>query len=147
MATRQAVADFLKISDALHAQVEKGEVDLVQKQRQILITIPEKTLFRPGQAQITPSGRQMLQLLVKAVADMKREVQIGAHTDPGSRKTVEKSDFRLSTDRALSVLVVFTEGGVAPARVAATGYGSLRPKEPKASDKNRRIEINLPPSE
>ena len=147
MASRQAVADCLKISDALNTQVEKGDVEVVQKQRQILITMAEKTLFRPGQAQITPSGRQMLQQLAKVLADMKREVHIGAHTDPGSRKNVEKGDFRLSTDRALSVLVVLAESGIAPARLAATGYGSLRPLAPKASDKNRRIEINLPPSE
>lgn len=147
MATRQAVADFLKISDALREPVDKGEVELLQKQRQIQITITEKSLFRPGQAALTPGGRTLLQQLAKAIADMKREVHIGAHTDPSSRKTVEKGDFRLSTERALAVLVALAGNGVAPERLAATGYGALRPLAPKPSDKNRRIEILLPPSE
>jgi flagellar motor protein MotB len=147
LGNRQAVADCLKISDALNAQVEKGDVEVTQKQRQIVIVISEKTLFRSGQAQVTPGGRQMLQQLAKTIADMKREVHIGAHTDPGTRKTVEKGDFRLSTDRALSVLVVLAESGIARARLEATGYGSLRALAPKPSDKNRRVEISLSPAE
>jgi chemotaxis protein MotB len=148
MASRQAVADYLKISDALHTQVEKNEVELKQKQRQIQITIPEKTLFRPGQASLTPTGRTMLQQLAKVLADMpKRDVHIGAHTDPGGKKAVEKGDFRLSTDRAQAVLLLLAESGVAPGRLAATGYGSTRALAPKASVENRRVEIVLPPAE
>src|SRR5262249_62137653 len=81
----------------------------------------------------------------------KRGVQIGAHTDGPPRKNgVEKDDFKLSTERALGILVVFASGGVAPNRLSATGYGSTRPLVPNSSgagrEKNRRIEIILAPS-
>jgi len=150
MANRQAVADLLRLSDALKEYVDKGELELSQKKRQVLIVLPEKTLFRPGQAALTPSGRGLISALAKLVAGMpKRDVQIGAHTD-GTKTTLEKGDFKLSSERALGILVVFASGGVAANRLSATGYGSTRPLVPNSSgagrEKNRRIEIILAPS-
>jgi len=152
MANRQAVADLLRLSDALKDYVDKGELELSQKQHRVLIVLPEKTLFRPGQAALTPSGRALLSALAKLVAGMpKRDVQIGAHTDgPASKSGIEKNDFKLSTERALGILVVFGAGGVPANRLSATGYGSTRPLQPNSSgagrEKNRRVEIIVAPS-
>jgi len=150
LANRQAVADLLHLSDALKDHVDKGELELSQKHHRVLIVMPEKALFRPGQAVLTPTGRSLVTALAKLVAGMpKRDVQISAHTD-GTKTTLEKGDFKLSTERALGILVVFAAGGVAPSRLSATGYGPLRPLVPNSSgggrEKNRRIEITLAPS-
>jgi flagellar motor protein MotB len=141
MANRQAVADLLRLSDALKEQVDKGAIELNQKGHQVQIVLPEKTLFRPGQAAVTMSGRMLLLALGKLLADMpNREVRIGAHTSAKGGKTVEKGDFRLSTERALAVLVVLAAGGVAADRLSATGYGSTRHLT------DRRVEIFLIPT-
>src|SRR5262249_53444158 len=97
-----------------------------------------------------PSGRQLLQELARVLAGMpKREAQIGVHNDiaAGRGLTLEKGDFRLSTERALAILVVLAQSGVAPQRLSATGYGPTRPIAPNTSDvaraQNRRVEVLL----
>jgi chemotaxis protein MotB len=80
-----------------------------------------------------------------------RHFQISGHTDNEPiRYSAFESNWELSTVRALQVVKVLTENGMAPAMLSAAGYGEFDPvaendtAEHKA--KNRRIEIALQPN-
>ncbi|MDP1975977.1 MAG: OmpA family protein, partial [Alphaproteobacteria bacterium] len=58
-----------------------------------------------------------------------------------------KSNWELSTARALSVVHFLIKQGIAPVRLAATGFGEYHPLDTEQNDiayrKNRRIEFKL----
>ena len=71
------------------------------------------------------------------------------HTDiiPVSKKFEYKSNWELSSARAISVVMYLQGKGISPTRLAAAGFGEYQPLDPhlteKAYRKNRRIEFKL----
>jgi hypothetical protein len=57
------------------------------------------------------------------------------------------SNWELSAGRAATVVRIFSQDGVEPARMVAIGYGEYRPKAdnstPKGRSKNRRVVITI----
>jgi chemotaxis protein MotB len=88
-------------------------------------------------------------VLLKEVAD--RDIGIEGHTDNQPIKySGWKSNWELSMARATSVLhYLVDKKGLAPQRVAATGYGEYRPVATNDTEEgrrlNRRVEIVILP--
>jgi len=85
----------------------------------------------------------------------KFDVIIAGHTDdipvlkPETRAK-HPTNWHLSAHRAISVLGVMTNNGVAPKRMSIRGFGEYRPVEEnqpnkKGNPKNRRVEIYIVP--
>jgi chemotaxis protein MotB len=114
-------------------------------------------LFDVGKADISEAGRQSLDTLAAAVIDLEREIppdipwilRVDGHTDntPITGPGPYKSNWELSTARAVAVVQYLISKGVEPDRLAAAGFGQFDPIDPgndeEARARNRRIELKL----
>ncbi|MGD0720166.1 MAG: peptidoglycan -binding protein [Roseiarcus sp.] len=113
-------------------------------------------LFDSARADISPAGRQSLDDLAAAVIDLEREIppdlpwilRIDGHTD---RQPISGGPFRsnweLSSARAIAVVQYLITKGIPPERLAAAGFGEFQPIDPGQDEdalaRNRRIELKL----
>ena len=114
-------------------------------------------LFDTGKAEIHAAGLQSLDSLAAAVLDLEREIppdipwilRIDGHTDKQalSGNGQFKSNWELSSARAISVVLHLIGKGIEPTRLAAAGFGEFQPIAAGSDDEslaqNRRIELKL----
>lgn len=113
------------------------------------LRLKDSILFSFGRADLNPSGYPVLEQIAAELRDSRVRVRIEGHTDNVPvRGGPYESNWDLSTGRAVNVLRFLVEqGGLAPARFAAVGYGDAKPCAPNRSEegraRNRRVEIVL----
>jgi chemotaxis protein MotB len=113
-------------------------------------------LFASGSAQLGPEGQARLiqlaatlkQIAATLPADLNWILRIDGHTDAiPIRSDRFPSNWELSTARATEVVQFLAAQGIAPERLAATGFGEYQPLEPGTAPdilaRNRRIEIKV----
>jgi chemotaxis protein MotB len=109
-------------------------------------------LFDSGKAKLRKDSylklNKVVDVLNTTVADL--NVGIEGHTDNRPiKKSGWKSNWELSTARALSVLHYLSDKGVSEPRLAAIGYGEYKPVASndtrEGRQKNRRVEIVILP--
>jgi len=113
-------------------------------------------LFESAKADISSAGKQSLDSLASAVLDLEREIppdipwilRVDGHTDS---KAISggpfKSNWELSSARAIAVVQYLISKGIEPTRLVAAGFGEFQPIDPGTDDEalahNRRIELKL----
>lgn len=115
-----------------------------------------EVLFDLGSDRLGQEGTQKLmrlaQTLKEIAAKIPREIhwilRVDGHTDTLPIKTQEfKSNWELSTARAVSVVKFLIQQGIDPQNLAAAGFGEFNPldkgKDPQSLSRNRRIELKL----
>ncbi|MCY4419694.1 MAG: peptidoglycan -binding protein [Gammaproteobacteria bacterium] len=118
--------------------------------------LQSELLFDTASATLGARGKRQVEMLARIINTMAGEipgdidwvVRIDGHTDRRQIRTAEfPSNWELSTARALAIVQFMIEQGVAPERLAATGFGEFHPLDPaptpEAYARNRRIEIKL----
>src|SRR5271165_3710507 len=112
--------------------------------------------FDSGSAELTPAGYAELDKLAAALHELEGRIpkelnwvlRIDGHTDirPISTSTF-RSNWELSSSRAISVVKYLISKGVPPNRLVAAGFGEYQPMSSGFSDtdlrRNRRIELKL----
>ncbi|MEA3363408.1 MAG: peptidoglycan -binding protein [Thermodesulfobacteriota bacterium] len=114
-------------------------------------------LFDSGSAALQPEGKKHLGKLATALVAVAEQIpteinwilRIDGHTDRtpivGNRQY--RSNWELSTARALEVVRFLADSGIPEKRMAAAGFSKFHPLDPadtaEAYQKNRRIEIKL----
>lgn len=115
-----------------------------------------EVLFPTGSAQLQPQGEQQLGQLADTLLKIARDIpadvdwilRVDGHTDRRPIRTAEfKSNWELSSARAISVVKFLIDRGVPPYRLAAAGFGEYQPlveaTDEQAMARNRRIEMKL----
>ena len=133
-----------------------GEVQLTVRGGFITMELPDKVLYRSGEAKLTESGKATLR---KVAAALKSEfadqpVRVEGHTDSDPiRRTRElyQSNWELSSARALEVVHYLAEQcAVDPKRVYAAAFGEHRPVAPNTTAaskaQNRRVAVVILPA-
>lgn len=118
--------------------------------------IQAELLFKSGSMVIEESGQHELQKVARIIQDFEKKlpqnvawiIRVDGHTDAAPIKGGRfKSNWDLSTARAVSVVESLIEKGVNPKRLAAAGFGEYQPitegKTPLEQSYNRRIEFYL----
>ncbi len=113
-------------------------------------------LFDSGQAAVNPAGDVELDQLATALIQLEREIppdinwvmRVDGHTDARKMHSAQfASNWELSADRAIAVVLYLASKGVDPHRLVAAGFGEYSPIDTGTSDddlrKNRRIELKL----
>ena len=115
-----------------------------------------EVLFGSGSAGVNPIGQAELEKLASAIVQLEYEIppeinwvlRVDGHTDQRPINTFQfKSNWELSSARAISVVQYLIARGVNPSHLVAAGFGEYQPID--ASDnldafrKNRRIELKL----
>jgi len=118
--------------------------------------LQSEVFFDTGKADLKPEGEAELDKVAGALIGLEKQIpaeipwvlRVDGHTD--ARPITGgpfKSNWQLSTARALSVVQYLISKGVAPQRLMAAGFGEFQPIDPGTTEeayrRNRRIELKL----
>ena len=135
-----------EIRKVLAPLVADGQVQVTEGAFGITVEINASVLFAPGEAQLGPEAVRALRAVALVVAGAEFPVTVEGHTDITPIATAMfPSNWELSAVRASSVVRLFVDAGVRPARMTAAGYGDQRPladnATPEGRARNRRVTI------
>lgn len=115
-----------------------------------------EVLFPQGSADLEENGKKQLDTLAKTLIDISKEIpsdidwvlRVDGHTDRIPIATQQfRSNWELSSARAISVVRYLIAAGLPPNRLVAAGFGEYQPvvqgTTPEALSRNRRIEFKL----
>jgi len=142
---RKLVSQFKQLTDAGKLQVELRE-------NRMIVRLGDQILFDPGKTELKKEGEDALRQVtdvLKAIPN--RNFQVAGHTDNIPIKSKRfRSNWDLSTARAVEVVNFMISSGMEPKRLSAAGYADQSPvaanDSPENKAKNRRIEITLVPN-
>jgi chemotaxis protein MotB len=117
-------------------------------QSEVLFASGSAQLALEGQVQIAQIAATLVEISQQIPPEIKWVLRVDGHTDSVPIATPAfPSNWELSSARAISVVKYMVEQGVAPERLAATGFGEFQPIDPRfgeiANRRNRRIEFKL----
>src|SRR5437773_4297012 len=115
-----------------------------------------EVFFDTGQALLLPEGRAELDQLATALIDLDKQIppeiawvlRVDGHTDVRPiNSPLFKSNWELSSARAISVVQYLISLGVPAQRLVAAGFAEFQPLDPGNTEdafrRNRRIELKL----
>lgn len=141
-----------ELEKRLRDEINNKQVKVEMQDKGLVITFVAEVLFDSGKSKLRAESLGKLNkvagVLNTTVADL--NVGIEGHTDNQPiKKSGWKSNWELSTARALSVLHYLCEQSVSEPRLSAVGYGEYRPvisnDSREGRQKNRRVEIVILP--
>jgi chemotaxis protein MotB len=151
----QDTKTYQDLTKKLEKEIQEGQVQITEMKNRLTMTMVDKILFPSGSADISKSGKKVLDKVITILKDVKgKRIQIEGHTDNArilsSLKKKFPTNWELSTARATTVARYLQEAGrIDPKLLSATGYSEYQPVAPnnteKGRHKNRRIEIVLLP--
>ncbi|MDR2688729.1 MAG: flagellar motor protein MotD [Azoarcus sp.] len=136
------------IRRVLQPLTENGQVSVAEGAFGISVEINASLLFAPGDAVLGPEAVTALRAVANVIAPATFPVMVEGHTDNIPINTYRfPSNWELSASRASSVVRLFIDAGVAPARLTAAGYADQRPVDSNATEigraRNRRVAIMI----
>jgi len=136
----------VKISDALRALVQSGQVRLAQTPNGLAVEINASVLFAPAQAVLRSDSIVALKAVAEMLADVDNPIEVEGHSDNVPISTPQyPSNWELASARASSVVRLFIDAGVASDRLVAAGHAANRPVDsndtPEGRARNRRVTI------
>jgi chemotaxis protein MotB len=146
------LAVFKALGERLRKMIDAGKLEVTVRHGRMIVKLPAEVLFPSGSAQLSAEGQAPLREVAAALRQFgDRRFMVAGHTDnvpigPSNYK----SNWELSTARAVTVTEFMASVGMNPARLVAAGYSEYDPirgnnTEPGRSE-NRRIEIVLLPN-
>lgn len=140
---------FGKLSEVIG---DRGDIRIVGDR----FVFQSEILFGSGSSEIKAVGRRKIAELGKTLSEIGAKIppkldwvlRVDGHTD---RRPIRNREFRsnweLSTARAVSVIKLLIQNGLPPERLVAAGFGEFHPIENSSSkealQRNRRIEFKL----
>ncbi|MBF0593692.1 MAG: OmpA family protein [Candidatus Omnitrophica bacterium] len=141
-----------ELEDRLSGEIADKQVKVEMLEKGLVITFVAEVLFDSGKADLKADSFEKLNKVTRVIQNIVPDLGIGieGHTDNEPiRHSGWKSNWELSSARALSVLHHLIEQNVSPQRLAAIGYGEYRPvtgnDTAEGRQKNRRVEIIIMP--
>jgi chemotaxis protein MotB len=112
----------------------------------LVISLADSLFFTSGGTELGPESLPELRRVAKLVAELPNHVRVEGHTDDrpaaGGRYA---SNWHLSALRAVEVVRVFEQEGIATHRLSAAGFGDQRPLVSNDTEEgrgiNRRVDV------
>jgi chemotaxis protein MotB len=144
------LAEFKDITEKFKSMIDAGTLQITFRRGRAIVNLPAGVLFDSGSAELSPEGTKTVAGVAKILRGVpKRRFIVAGHTDNVPAVKEYKSNWALSTARAVNVLEAMVRAGLGSSNLAAAGYAEFDPVAPNGSDsgkqKNRRIEIALEP--
>ncbi|HHY81546.1 MAG TPA: OmpA family protein [Clostridiales bacterium] len=119
----------------------EADVRLRVDRRGVIIDISDNILFDPGEAELKPESKLLLDKLTKLITAFDNNIIVEGHTDNVPIKRSKfATNWELSVNRATTVVRYFAEEkNIAPNRLSAAGYGEYRPIVPNDTPENRAL--------
>ncbi len=135
-----------RLSSTLAPLIKQGVITVRRTELWLEVEINSDILFSTGSAALDSGARDTLGKLADVLLDAPNGVRVEGHTDNLPIATAQfPSNWELSAGRAASVVHLFADHGLQPARLAMVGYGQFRPREsndqPEGRNRNRRVMV------
>jgi chemotaxis protein MotB len=151
-AADQRAALFRQLALKFQKMIDSGQLKIKLRDGRMVIELANDVLFDSGQTVVKPEGQKAIAQVASVLrAIPNRRYQVAGHTDNIPIQTGRfRSNWDLSTARAVEVVRFLVAQGLKPELVSAAGYGEFDPVAPNDTPanraKNRRIEITLQPN-
>ena len=145
-------AQFRKLVTQFKSLTDAGKLQVEIRENRMIVRLGDKILFDPGKTDLKPEGKDALAQVTTVLKDLpNRNFQVAGHTDNVPIKSKKfRSNWDLSTARAVEVTNFMIGAGMEAKRLSAAGYADQSPVAPNDTPenmaKNRRIEITLVPN-
>lgn len=143
-----------KIKTMMSQNENDNQISVVKTKEGLSIRILDTVLFKPESAEITEQAKLVLDNVASLVRGLEfSNINIEGRTDDQIPRTdLYKSNWELSSDRALNVLHYLVDSEkIDPEKLSTTAFSQYHPVVPNLNDHNRalnrRIEINIVSSE
>ncbi|MDH3205652.1 MAG: OmpA family protein [Gemmatimonadota bacterium] len=149
---RERNAIYEDVLRRFRSLIDGGQLGVSIARGRMVIQLPQDVLFASGSATLGAEGRRTLAQVGTVLAELNdRSFQVEGHTDNVPIANAPfASNWELSSARALSVVRVLIDAGVAPTNLSGAGYGEFQPVAPNDDREsrrlNRRIEIVMLPN-
>jgi chemotaxis protein MotB len=145
------LATFRDLMERFRQMIDSGRLSVRIVRNRMVVDLPSGVLFDSGRAELKPEGASTLAEVAGVLREIPdREFQVAGHTDNIPISGRFRSNWSLSTTRAVTVTDYLIEQGVPATRVSAAGYADTQPvgsnDTPEGRAQNRRIEIALMPN-
>jgi chemotaxis protein MotB len=147
---QQAVAELDGLKAALLRIAQNNNalagLQIIQHRHELVLRLPESVLFDTGEARVKDTSTSTLKVIAPELRDRSVDVRVEGHTDnvPISKGRF-RSNWELSTTRAIAVMLVLSTEGIQDSRVSVAGYGEFRPVASNATEdgrkQNRRVDL------
>jgi chemotaxis protein MotB len=143
---------FREISDRIHEAfgelIDQQLITLRGNEQWLALEMSSSLLFDSGEARLNVPALELLGSVADILRSIDNPVRVEGFTDNVPINTRQfPSNWELSTARAASVVQLFVEEGVDPARLAAVGYGEYQPladnTSPEGRARNRRVVLMI----
>ncbi len=145
-------AQFREMVSKFKSMIDAGKLQVEFRDGLMLVKLPDNILFDPGKTELKKEGQEAIKQVTQILAGIEgRKFQVTGHTDNVAIKSHKfKSNWELSTARAVEVVKLMIENGMDGKRLSAAGYADELPVAGNDTDegrkKNRRIEIVVVPN-
>ncbi len=132
-----------------------GGVKLIRRRHELVLRLPEGILFSSGGDTLQESATRVLRAIGDQLRERKVDIRVEGHTDNIPIHTPRfRSNWELSTARAVTVVAELAAARIDPMRISAAGYAEFHPIAPNTSpaerSQNRRVDLVItlsPPPE
>lgn len=136
------------IRRSLEPLTRTGQVNISEGAHGITVEINASLLFSAGESALQIGVQSPLRAIAQVFAAGDFPVVVEGHTDSTPISTARfPSNWELSSARASSIVRVFADAGIPPARLSAVGYADQRPIADNLTEegraRNRRVTIRL----
>ncbi len=135
-----------ELRDAIVAEGLQDEAGVAIDGRGVIVRIDGQVLYAQGDAALKPEAASMLTRLAGVIRGTAHRVMIEGHTDDVPIQTARyRSNWELSTARAIAAMRYLVEQEVDAERIGVAGYADQRPlasnDTPAHRATNRRVEF------
>jgi chemotaxis protein MotB len=145
-------AQFRTLVERFRKMTESGKLKVEIRDNRMIVSLGDRILFDPGKTQVKKEGAETLKQVTAILKEVQgRDFQVAGHTDNAPIKSARyRSNWDLSTARAVEVVNFMIASGMESGRLSAAGYSDQAPvasnDSPDGRSSNRRIEITLMPN-
>jgi chemotaxis protein MotB len=143
---------YRNLEQRLKAMIDARTLAVEFRKGKMVVKLSDQVLFDAGKAELRAEGQAALRGVAAALKEIPdRDFLVAGHTDNQPiRSSPFKSNWDLSTARAVTVVRFLQQEGVDPSHLAAAGYSEFDPRVevPTTNEEraqNRRIEIVVMP--
>ena len=136
----------MELANELKDQIVAGEIEIETDGNKIIIRIREKGSFKSGSHVMNDDYYDVMDDIRAVLLQKPGMIQVQGHTDDiPIRSSRYRSNWELSTSRAVSVAQALMDGKVSPRRFEVSGFADTRPLISNTNStnraRNRRVEI------
>jgi chemotaxis protein MotB len=132
--------DYLALR-GLAAELDvSDDVKLLRSQSKKTLVLTDALLFQPGSTELGEQGEDFLLRVAEVIRGRTYPVSVKGHTDEKDGIDLGgENNWRLSAERALTVVRFLASKGVDPTRLAAFGLAGYRPMVAKSNPNHLRL--------